>query len=86
LSMIKEKPTRFDLVITDMTMPDMYGTKLAEEIKKINDQIPIVLASGFSTLSQTSNANPSGIDAVLPKPIEISTLSQTLHQLLNKAL
>ncbi|NOX35797.1 MAG: response regulator [Deltaproteobacteria bacterium] len=84
LKMIKKSPEKFDIIITDMTMPDIHGTQLAVEIKKINKKIPIVLATGFTNIIQTEKPNPSGIDAILPKPIEINTLSQTLHQLLAK--
>ena len=84
LEYIQKEPDRFDIVITDLTMPDMHGTQLAAKIKLINHLIPIVLATGFSNLVQTQKANPSGIDAILPKPITMNALSQTLHLLLVK--
>ncbi len=84
LRMIEKDPENFDLVVTDMTMPDMHGTKLAIEIKKVNNQIPIVLATGFSNLIQAKEATPHCIDAILPKPIAINTLARTIHQLLVK--
>ncbi len=83
LSLIKKEPNRFDLVITDMTMPDIHGTQLALKIKKVNQQIPIVLATGFTNLNQSEHPNPDSIDAILPKPIEINTLSQTISQVLS---
>ncbi len=83
LDKISRNPGAFDLVITDMTMPDMYGTQLAKKIKQLNPQIPIVLASGFSHLSKANIKNPTGIAAILPKPIEITALSQTLSRILN---
>ena len=82
LKTIEEEPDRFDLIITDMTMPDMHGTQLALKIKEINPDIPIILATGFTNIVQAQKANPSGIDAVLPKPITMNSLSQTVHQLL----
>ncbi len=82
LKTIEEKPDRFDLIITDMTMPDMHGTQLALKIKEINPDIPIILATGFTNIIQAQKANPSGIDAVLPKPITMNSLAQTVHQLL----
>lgn len=83
LDAVTQNPKSFDLIITDMTMPDMYGTQLAEKIKHLNPMVPIVLASGFSHLSESNATNPSGITAVLPKPIEITTLYQTFDQILN---
>lgn len=84
LEYIQKEPDRFDIVITDLTMPDMHGTQLAAKIKLINHLIPIVLATGFTNLIQTQKANPSGIDAILPKPITMDSLSQTIHLLLVK--
>ena len=83
LEMIESDPSRFDVVITDMTMPDILGTQLALRAKQLNPLLPVVLATGFSNIVQTQKANPSGIDAVLPKPITMASLSQTLHQLLS---
>lgn len=83
LNLIASEPDRFDIVITDMTMPDILGTQLADRIKQLNPDLPVVLATGFSNIVQTQKANPGGIDAVLPKPITMGSLSQTLYQLLN---
>ena len=44
----RDKPDRFDLVITDMTMPDMTGDILAKKLMKIRPNIPIILCTGFS--------------------------------------
>lgn len=66
-----------------MTMPDILGTQLADRIKQLNPDLPVVLATGFSNIVQTQKANPGSIDAVLPKPITMGSLSQTLYQLLN---
>ena len=84
LERIRDTPDRYDIVITDMTMPQIHGAKLALKIKKINPNISIILATGFSNIVQTQNATPAGIDAVLPKPITMGSLSRTLHELLSK--
>ncbi len=84
LDMITSDPHRFDIVITDMTMPEILGTQLAARIKKENPTLPVVLATGFSNIVRTQNAAPDGIDAVLPKPITMASLSQALHLVLNK--
>ena len=84
LAMITAAPHRFDIVITDMTMPEILGTQLAARIKKENPALPVVLATGFSNILQTQNATPEGIDAVLSKPITMASLSQALYRLLNE--
>ena len=48
LALFKAKPNDFDLVITDMTMPNMTGDKLAVELMKIRPDIPVILCSGYT--------------------------------------
>jgi PAS domain S-box-containing protein len=48
LELFKARPDRFDLVITDMTMPNIMGDKLAHELMKIRPDIPIILCTGYS--------------------------------------
>ncbi|MDL1957888.1 MAG: PAS domain S-box protein, partial [Deltaproteobacteria bacterium] len=48
LELFKAQPDRFDLVITDMTMPNMMGDKLARELMKIRPDIPIIICTGYS--------------------------------------
>lgn len=83
LELVKADPERFDLVITDMTMPEIHGTQLALKLKACNPDLTVVLATGFSNIVQAREANPDGIDAILPKPITMGSLSQTLYQLLS---
>ena len=48
LEIFTEAPDRFDLIITDQTMPRMTGTDLAREILNIRPEIPILVCTGFS--------------------------------------
>ena len=48
LALFKEDPSRFDLVITDQTMPEMTGVELAKEILAIRADMPIIMCTGFS--------------------------------------
>ena len=48
LALFKSDPSRFDLVITDQTMPDMTGVELAKEILAIRPDMPVIMCTGFS--------------------------------------
>ena len=48
LSFFRSKPEEFDLVITDMTMPNMTGVELARELIKIRQEIPVILCTGYT--------------------------------------
>ncbi len=75
---------RFDLVITDMTMPHMTGVDLSRQIFEINPDIPIVLCTGYSELITTEKAAAIGIKAFLMKPVLRKVLSQTIREVLDR--
>ncbi len=67
LEMFRAQPDRFDLVISDMTMPGMTGKELAIEILKIRPDIPIIFCTGFSDLITEESAKSIGIREFLMK-------------------
>lgn len=77
------QPGSFDLVITDMTMPQMTGDILAQEIKTIRPGIPVILCTGFSGKLNQRLAATSYIDRILMKPVEKFILSETIRALLD---
>lgn len=82
LKAFEAKPQAYDLVLTDMTMPNMTGDKLAEELKKIRPGIPIILCTGFSERISKEKARAMGINAFLLKPIAMDTLAATIKNAL----
>nr|HPJ96577.1 response regulator [Syntrophales bacterium] len=82
LEVFRKKPQAFDLVITDMTMPNMSGAMLAREMLKIRQDIPIVLVTGFSELINEEDAKGIGIREFLMKPVSLMNLSQTVRKVL----
>ena len=82
LELFRAEPDKFDLVITDMTMPHMTGDKLARELMKIRPDIPVILCTGHSKLVSEAKAKDMGIRAFVMKPI----LKRTLAEAVRKAL
>ena len=82
LALIQPAPTRFCLVITDYSMPEMSGTDLAGEIKKISPAIPVILLSGYGDAISQEELSASEIGAFLTKPVEARELSRTIHEIL----
>jgi PAS domain S-box-containing protein len=78
-----ETPNDFDLVLTDMTMPDMTGIQLANRLRKIRPEIPIVLCTGYSHLLTNSRPEDLGLQAIVMKPIETVDLARTVRQVLD---
>ena len=69
LEEFKRTPEKFDLILTDYMMPNMTGDKLAMQIRELNTEIPILLATGFSNNITKDAALSMGISAFLMKPI-----------------
>jgi len=84
LKAFRAAPDRFDLVITDMTMPNLTGDKLAIEIKKIRSDIPIILCTGFSDKVSEGKSSALGIDGVLMKPVALVELAKALRNVLDR--
>jgi CheY-like chemotaxis protein len=85
LECFKHDPARFDLVVTDMTMPGMRGDKLAEEIMKIRDDIPVILATGYSKQISEEKAKEIGIRAFVMKPLTQQELASTVRRVLDES-
>lgn len=84
LKLFTGQPEQFDLVITDMTMPNMTGDKLAGELRKIRSNIPIILCTGFSELIFKEKAESLGIKGFLMKPVTKKSLSNMIRTVLDK--
>jgi len=79
----KSNPYEYDLIITDATMPDIPGHKLAEKMIQIRSDIPIILCTGFSPLVDEEDALKIGIKKFLIKPISKDQLSQAIREILD---
>ncbi len=77
---------RYDLVITDMTMPIMNGEQFAEKLRTIDKKIPIIICSGFNDLISQERARSIGIHEYIVKPIEMKELAKTVRKVLDKSL
>jgi PAS domain S-box-containing protein len=74
---------RFDLVITDMTMPNMTGVELATKLLEIRPDIPIILCTGFSDLTDVNKAKAIGIREFLMKPIVKDQIASSIRKVLD---
>ncbi len=86
LDIFYEKSEDFDLVITDMTMPKMTGLELAKALRRIRDDIPVILCTGYSELITEEKMKESGISMLLMKPVSRNKMAETIRQSLEKPL
>ena len=85
LEAFRSKPDAFDLVITDMTMPNMTGAELAPRLLKIRPNIPIILCTGFSELIDEARAKAIGIRQYVMKPILKKEMAEAIRKVLEKS-
>lgn len=85
VTLFRETPDRFDLLITDMTMPQMSGVRLAEQLRAVRKDIPVIICTGHSPLINEENAGDLGINAFIMKPIVGSDLAKTIRRVLDAA-
>ena len=84
LEKFKQDPDKFDLVITDLTMPKMTGKDLTRELIKIRPDIPVILSSGYTESISIEQAKQMGVREYLMKPIAIKDLARSIRRVLDK--
>lgn len=87
LLMFRAQPDRFDLVITDQTMPDMNGTELARELTRIRPDIPIILCTGYdlalSGATTSDGETAEFITEIAIKPLERFEIAMIIRRVLD---
>jgi len=77
---------RFDIIITDQTMPNMTGVELSKELMSLRSEIPIILMTGFSEIITPEKAKKMGIREYIMKPIVARDLGKIIRQVLDKGV
>jgi len=83
LELFQCNPSAFDLIISDMTMPQMTGTQLSEKIKQIRNDIPVIICTGYSSLINEETANEMGIDVLLMKPLSKKDMALAIRRVMD---
>ena len=76
----KINSNRFDLVITDRSMPDQSGDEVALAAKRNNPGTTVVMLTGFGDLIKDGGALPEGVDRVVSKPVTLSEIDQIIME------
>lgn len=85
LKLFEAKPDRFDLVITDMSMPNISGDMLSVELLKIRPDVPVILCTGYSSRISDKSAMNIGIKAFVYKPLNKIELAKLIRGVLDGA-
>jgi len=82
LEAFRAQPDKFDLVITDMTMPNMTGIDLSRALLRVRRDIPIILCAGYSETINPQQARAVGIRELLMKPVLSPDLTNAIGKVL----
>jgi PAS domain S-box-containing protein len=84
LEWFKADPDQFDVIITDLTMPQMAGDRLAAEILKIRSHMPVIICSGYSERMSAKKADALGVRKYIEKPVSARNLATALREVLDE--
>ncbi|OGW18076.1 MAG: hypothetical protein A3G93_10010 [Nitrospinae bacterium RIFCSPLOWO2_12_FULL_45_22] len=73
---------RFDMVLTDLGMPGISGWQIAEAIKGLAPDTPLIMITGWQPEIDINKAKEKGVDLLIGKPFEMAKLRQTIEEAL----
>jgi CheY-like chemotaxis protein len=84
LKLFSERPSEFDLVITDQTMPFMTGEDLGKELMRIRPDIPVILCTGYSDMVSSEKAAAMGFRGFIMKPFNVREGAELVRRVLDE--
>jgi DNA-binding NtrC family response regulator len=83
LDVLKRMGGEIDLVVLDLIMPGIPGSKVFHRIREIHPNMPVILSSGYSINGQAKEIMDQGCNGFLQKPFNLSELSQKIYHVMN---
>jgi DNA-binding NtrC family response regulator len=84
LQLYRENVENINLLITDLTMPEMTGLTLALKVHEINAALPIIMMSGYGNKVSLEAQHRAGISEIITKPIMVSEMAKLINKILIK--
>ncbi|MFH2098008.1 MAG: ATP-binding protein, partial [Pseudomonadota bacterium] len=85
LDLVLRDPEKYDLIITDETMPGMQGSVLAEKLLESKSGIPVILCSGHGSMMNIADYREKGVARLLAKPLGARVLADVVRQVLDES-
>jgi PAS domain S-box-containing protein len=86
LDRFRQSPQKFDLVITDMTMPRMTGDVLSQHLLAVRPDLPIIICTGYSDKVDPESIRSMGLAGLVYKPLIMRDLADLIRQILDKRI
>jgi DNA-binding NtrC family response regulator len=82
IAAVRQEPGRYQVVITDLTMPGLDGIKLGKQLLEIDSRLPIILTTGYSGVTTEESLRELGFKGLLTKPATARMLAEAIHRAL----
>lgn len=82
LERFQQSPCDFDVMITDLTMPEMTGLTLASSIYTVRPELPVILMTGYEKNMEVKEMLKTNIVRVLKKPVRMNTLIAAINEVI----
>ena len=80
LRLVREDADRFDVLVTDLTMPEMTGHQLFLRVRELSPALPVVIISGDSLDTKIAACLEQGARGFLPKPFTVARFAQAIQE------
>lgn len=84
LKIFRQRPEEYDLVISDLTMPDMTGLELSEQLRNVCSELPVIIMTGYGDSLTDAALETYGIKHVIGKPVVTHVLASAIRLVLDK--
>jgi len=84
LALFERDPQKYDLVVSDQTMPALTGDKLVEKVRRIRPDLPVIVCTGYNAKLTPGRIDELGINKLLMKPVSRATLAESISSLLSE--
>jgi len=85
LSALSNDDADFDLIVSDITMPDMLGTEMVQRLRANGHTMPVILFSGRTTPTAPEKSKQVGAQAFIAKPVSVNTLAKAIRKCVKEA-
>ncbi len=84
VKIFSEREDEIDLIICDMIMPDINGIETISLLRKIRQDVKIIVSSGFHSEDSSTEIEEANINGFIQKPFRLNELSRLIHSVLNE--
>ena len=84
LGVEKARENKYEIIFTDLSMPEMNGLGVLKEVQSFNPHLPVVVVTGLSTIDVAINVMKEGANDFITKPFKVNTITSTVERILGE--